>query len=58
MGGLDSKKFADIRLKLGMKQIPDAYHKDSMSGGCHVGQSSRHGSPSGKTLAQRKAMEV
>ena len=55
---LDSKRFADIRVKLGMKQIPDAYHKDSVSGGCGVGSSSRHGSPDGRSLTQRKALEA
>ena len=54
----DSKRFADIRIKLGMKQIPDAYHKDSVSGGCGIGGTSRHGSPEGRSLTQRKALEA
>ena len=53
-GFADSKRFADIRVKLGMKQIPDAYHKDSVSGGCGIGGNSRHGSPDGRSLTQRK----
>lgn len=54
----DSKRFADIRVKLRLKQIPDAYHKDSLAGGCGIGGSSRHGSPEGRSLTQRKALEA
>lgn len=41
-----------------MKQIPDAYHKDSVSGGCGIGGNSKHGSPDGRSLTQRKVLEA